>query len=91
MVVMNPDAVSRLPVLGDGVGEGFIHSQVLFPGVIVVLGVSRALLHLIVQCGPKHRSAEMGIVAFELVVAYKDGQRLMVMPESLIDEASREV
>lgn len=50
---MHPDAVSWLPVAGDGVGEDLIDLEVLFPRVIVVFGVPRAFLHLVMKSRPK--------------------------------------
>jgi len=85
---MNPDTVSGLPMVGDGVSEGLVYFEILFPGVIIVLGMPGTLLHLVVQGRPEHRATEVCIMALKFTVPNEHGQGLVVAAKSIIDEDS---
>ena len=85
MIIMDPNDVPSLPILGDTFSKGFVDFVIVDPRVIFVSFALGIVGDLIVENGPKDGLAVVAVVSVKVAVRDIDGQRVVFILKFLGD------
>jgi hypothetical protein len=83
VIIIDPDGVTTLVILGDAVGKRLVDFDVVLPRVVFIRFALGTVGNLVVEDGPKHGLAVVGIMTVEILVINKHGKCFIVVLQFL--------
>lgn len=79
MVVMNPDDIALLVILGNAIRKGFVDFDIIDPRMVFICLALWVIWNLIVEDRPKDGLAVMLVVPIEIAVVSKNRQGIVII------------